>query len=101
MEIQHTSFEGKHLVSPRGDMVFETAHRLRDFIAALLKGDGYCFTLDLAGVSNIDSAGIGVILTLSALLWQQGRSFQIRNASPRVMETIRLAGSGGLLPLLS
>lgn len=57
------------------------------------------FTLDLAGVHHIDSTGLGVILSLSALPHQKGRSFQIRNAPPRVMETIPLTGVGSLPPL--
>ncbi len=97
MEVLHTCHDGKHVIHPTGEIVFETAHRLRNLIASLLQGDGFCYTLDLGEVTHVDSTGFGVILSLNALLQQQGRSFQIRNVSAQVMQKMKLTGLTDIL----
>ncbi|HVO40709.1 MAG TPA: STAS domain-containing protein [Spirochaetia bacterium] len=92
MELHHTLHDGKYVIHPTGEIVFETAHRLRDFFGSLLEEKGYCFTLDLRDVTHIDSTGLGAILSLKALLEHQGRSFQIRNASAPVKHRLEVAG---------
>jgi anti-sigma B factor antagonist len=59
---------------------------------AVLRDRTGALTLDLSGVTFIDSTGIGAIVELSQDSADVGRSFLIRNPSPRVARILEVTG---------
>jgi anti-sigma B factor antagonist len=59
---------------------------------ALLDNGARQLTLDLAGVSFIDSSGLGTLIELAGLASDRGCSFALCNPSRRVQRVLDLTG---------
>jgi anti-anti-sigma factor len=70
----------------------------RSFWAPLLAGaDGVDLLLDLAAVTQIDAAGVGVIVDLCRSMHRRGGTVRMVAASARVRRMLRLTGVEALL----
>jgi anti-sigma B factor antagonist len=58
----------------------------------LLNGPIPTLVLDLAGITFIDSSGIGALVTLSSDAADSGIGFVLRNPSPRVTRILEITG---------
>lgn len=65
-----------------------------EFGAALLAKapPGELVVVDLAGLTFIDSSGIGELLRISDALGREGRRLSIRDPSPAVERVLRITG---------
>lgn len=68
---------------------------------ALLQEGAFQLTLDLAGVSFIDSSGLGALIELAGLASDRGCSFALRSPSHRVQRVLDLTGLSDTWNVLS
>lgn len=87
------------LVRVAGDMDVATVPELDAAIQKRL-ADGYLvLVLDLAGVTFLDSSGLGVLVSHHKTLRRQSGSLRIANASPRVLAVLSITGLDEVLAL--
>lgn len=67
----------------------------------LLQDGAFKLTLDLAGVSFIDSSGLGTLIELAGLASDRGCSFALRSPSRRVQRVLDLTGLSDTWDVLS
>jgi anti-sigma B factor antagonist len=63
--------------------------QLRDLAKRLTSDGGRFFILNLAGISYMDSSGLGLLLSIYATIRNQGGELKLLNCSDRVKELLR------------
>ena len=96
LAVRVTSSGDSIVVHLDGDLDLLTVGRVRHDLAPLM-ADGAHLVLDLARVSFIDSAGIGLLLSTRSALLKRGGRLEIRNPSNVVR---RIFDVTGLIDLL-
>jgi anti-sigma B factor antagonist len=102
-EGQRFTFEVTHddggsvSIALRGELDIGAAPELRELLIELVRREGVAITLDLNGLTFIDSTGIGVIVGAWRRAEAQGGSLSVVNPIPRVGEAIRLVGLDRLM----
>jgi anti-anti-sigma factor len=81
---EHTQLGSSHLAI-KGEMTIYTAREWRDELLAAMAAPGDV-ALDLSGVTDIDAAGIQLLVSLRLEAAEGDRSFAVSAASKRVME---------------
>jgi anti-anti-sigma factor len=77
-------------VTCRGRIVSDTASQLREMVRALIPLGGRII-VDFAGVSYLDSSGLGVLVSLKvSALKQRFCRLEFSNMTPRVQELLRI-----------
>lgn len=71
--------------------------QVRHCVRALLRGGERDVVLDLAGVTNIDAAGLGELVRAHNMASAVNGTVHVVNAGARVRQLIELAGLGELL----
>jgi anti-anti-sigma regulatory factor len=79
MKVRYAGCDGKYVIYPIGEMSLKAARKIKSLVRSLLKAGGYCYTLDLKGVTCLDSDGLRALRSIDAFLELRGKSFQIRN----------------------
>lgn len=74
----------------------ELAQALQQWLATLQTQQAVY--LDLSGVSEMDSAGLQLLLSLQRTAFEQQRAFQLVAASDAAQEVLRLSALESLLP---
>ncbi|MCL8207577.1 MAG: STAS domain-containing protein [Actinomycetia bacterium] len=88
------------VVRLEGEFDLAVADALREALDALVaKHPEQDLVLDLAGVSFIDSSGLGVILGRHRRLQARGRRLLLAGVGPQVKGILTTAGLGRILPL--
>jgi anti-sigma B factor antagonist len=64
--------------------------QLRELTKRLTSDGGRYFVLDMAGISYVDSAGLGLLLSIYATIRNQGGDLKLLNVSPRVQELLKV-----------
>lgn len=84
----------KNKISLEGELILEHAEEGKGLLlAALDKIDtGKPITIDLAKVSEIDSSGFQLLLSLIHTLNQQDVKFQVKRVKEEIYDLINLAG---------
>lgn len=83
--------DGHIIVEVEGRLEFgESCLQLRDIAKRLTSNGGRFFVLNLAGVSYIDSAGLGLLLSLYATIRNQGGDLKLLNVTARVQELLKV-----------
>lgn len=82
----------RYLIAIAGEIDISNADALRDRIDLALEQPTAKVTLDFAGVSYIDSTGIGVLVGAAHHAEEHGKRFAIVNAQPGVMRVAELLG---------
>ena len=83
------------------DLTIANAAEQRTRLQALLAaeaGGSTALQLDLAGVTDIDSAGVQLLLATRRSLAERGRSLQLRSPSGVVIDALATFGLGTVLP---
>jgi anti-anti-sigma factor len=90
VEFRVTSLEsdGATIVAVAGEIDLATAPQLR---AALTAAPGD-LTVDLAGVTFMDSSGLGALVAALKHTVGSGHRFSVRNETPLVERTMKLTG---------
>jgi anti-anti-sigma factor len=83
---------GRQVLTVVGAIDLQSRTLLIDAGHAALRDSSGPLTLDLAGVTFMDSTGIGAIVQLSRDSDDVGRGFLIRNPSPRVTRILEVSG---------
>ena len=74
----------------QGDLDALGVERIRDALASLVEEDDGDMTLDLSGVSFIDSSGIGAIVYLFKRLNARDRTLTLTGANPQPLQLFRM-----------
>ena len=83
--------DGHIIVEASGRIEFGTpCVQLRELTKRLTSDGGRYFVLDLAGISYIDSAGVGLLLSIYATIRNQGGDLKLLNVGPRVQELFKI-----------
>jgi anti-sigma B factor antagonist len=64
--------------------------QLRELAKRLTSEGGRYFVLNMADISYIDSAGLGLLLSIYATIRNQGGDLKLLNVGQRVMELLRM-----------
>jgi anti-sigma B factor antagonist len=68
----------------------EEAAQLRDLVKRLTAGGERFFVLNLAGVSYMDSSGLGLLLSIYATVRGQGGDVKLVNVGDRVKDLLKM-----------
>jgi len=68
----------------------ESCMMLRELTKRLTAGGSRFFLLDLSGVDYMDSAGLGLLLSIYATIRNQGGELKLLNVAPRVRELLKI-----------
>ncbi|MGI9861223.1 anti-sigma factor antagonist [Moorella naiadis] len=95
------SMEGKELQARiKGEVDLETADRLRQELEASLDhARPEVLLLDLAGVTFMDSSGLGVILGRYRRLKKQGGKVVLARPQPQVRRLLEISGLGKIMAI--
>jgi anti-sigma B factor antagonist len=75
-----------------GELDLVSAPRLRNAIASLHGEAVDDVVVDLAGLTYIDSVGIGLLVASRRRLDAEGRTFSVRNPAPQVRRLLEITG---------
>lgn len=75
----------------RDQLTFSCRERFETIIDKLMVRHSPVITLDLSGLEYMDSAGLGMLLTLRDRAEQNNQEIRLRNPSPEVGELLTLA----------
>ncbi|MDP2871334.1 MAG: anti-sigma factor antagonist [Bacillota bacterium] len=102
LQIQHEVLDNTLLVSVAGELDLETAPRLRTLVDSELAQSGARnLLLDLAGVSFLDSSGLGAILGRYRTVAAAGGRMGIAGARTGVKRILRLSGVAQIVSLFN
>jgi anti-sigma B factor antagonist len=88
------------VVSVAGDVDMHTEGQLRDELIRLSQGAARHLVLDLSGVEFMASAGVHVLVAMSAHLEKAGGSLVVACVHPMVARVLSLTGADELVPIL-
>ncbi|MBI2149410.1 MAG: STAS domain-containing protein [Acidobacteria bacterium] len=82
---------GHIVVEASGRLDFgESCLQLRELAKRLTSDGNRQVVLNMQGISYVDSAGIGLLLSVYATIRNQGGDLKLVNVSPRVKELLRI-----------
>lgn len=84
-------------VSLHGELDQRHVHRLREAVAVLAYSPAARWSLDVAGVTFCDAAGLRVLLAAHRLAADTGRSLVLTRSGPWLRRLLHLAGLDELL----
>ena len=94
--VRESGANGSLLVSRlNGKLSLETVH---DFISTMRTEPATRLVLDMSGVSFLDSAGVGALVSLFVHRRNIGKSFAIAGLTQQGMAVLQVAGLVKLLP---
>lgn len=68
----------------------ESCLQLRELAKRLSCEGGRQVILNMAGISYVDSSGLGLLLSIYATIKNQGGELKLMNVAPRVQEQLRI-----------
>jgi len=81
------------VVVVRGVIDFETSNRVRETLASLARDDRRGVTLDIGGVTFVDSVGLSVLVQAKKRFAAAGQELRFANVAPTVRRTVEIAGA--------
>ena len=82
---------GHIIVEASGRIEFgESSLQLRELAKRLMTNGGRLFVLNMAGISYMDSAGLGLLLSIYATIRNQGGDLKLLNVGERVRDLLRV-----------
>ncbi len=91
--------ERRCIVSVAGELDLATAPELRAALDVAEDGEAQAITLDLSGVTFMDSTGVAVLVEYTARSRADGDRIRIL-AGPAVARVLEVSGTGAHLPLI-
>jgi len=83
--------DGHIIVEASGRIEFgPSCLQLRELTRRLTTDGGRYFVLNMSGISYIDSAGLGLLLSIYATIRNQGGDLKLLNVGPRVRELLKI-----------
>ena len=96
LEKQSPSDENRTIYKATGKLSLET---VSEFIQKLRAETAMQVVLDLSGVSFLDSAGVGALVSLFVSRRNQGKTFALASLAPQSAAVVTVAGLQKLLPI--
>jgi len=91
LSINTRRVDGHIVVEVSGRLVYgEACLMLRELTQRLTTDGSRFFVLDLSGISHMDSAGLGLLLSIYATIRNQGGDLKLLNVAPRVRELLKV-----------
>lgn len=94
----HNTPDGSTVLKLGPEVTIAFAAATHDTLAAALQAGHGDLTLDLAGVTDFDSAGVQLLLATRRSLLERGDMLQLRAASATVIDALATFGLHDLLP---
>ena len=83
--------EGHFIVEASGRLIAgESCTQLRDLVKRLTAEGGRSFVLNLAGVSHMDSSGLGLLLSIYSTIRSQGGDLKLLSIGDRVRDLLTM-----------
>lgn len=92
--------DGRILIRPRGELDLATAHVLRDELDRALAART-CATVDLSGLTFVDSTGLVCLLSASATARKADVGLELLPGDSSVMRLFEVTGTVDALPFRS
>ncbi len=99
MDIQSSDFRGHKLVKLDGNIDFYNAEKINNFLIKFIKDQDISLILDLKQVACIDSAGIGLIVSIYKNLQLNNGSIALLHANNEIMSMLVLVTLDSLLKI--
>ncbi len=99
MDITVRGFEANYIIDVAGEIDLYNAFQLKDTVQSMIEKKIDVFILNLRKVTYVDSSGIGLLLSINAMLAQKGMQFRIVRVPPMVMRVMELTRLKGFLPI--
>jgi anti-anti-sigma factor len=91
--VEETIVDGVVMLHVRGELDVATSWQLRTrLLAALGERDYSTVAIDMAGITFMDSSGLGLLLGLGEELRRRDVTLEVRAPSPSVRRVLALAG---------
>ena len=83
--------DGHIIVEASGRIEFgPSCLQLRELTKRVTPDGGRYFVLNMSGISHIDSAGLGLLLSIYATIRNQGGDLKLLNVGARVQELLKI-----------
>jgi anti-sigma B factor antagonist len=101
--VVHFSTDGdRSVLTLAGELDLETAAELRTHAQAeLAAGRCQVLTIDMSGLTFVDSSGLGLLVELRQMATASGVALELANVPPRPARVIEIAGLADTLGLAS
>jgi anti-sigma B factor antagonist len=96
LEKQPTSTDALAIFRPKGKLSLETVN---EFIQTLRPEPAQHLVLDMSGVTFLDSAGVGALVSLFVSRRNHGKTFALASLAPQSTAVVTVAGLQNLLPI--
>ncbi|GAA4262105.1 anti-sigma factor antagonist [Dactylosporangium darangshiense] len=80
-----------------GEIDYETAQELRTSVSSVLDGSIDLLVIDLAGVTFLDSTGIGTLVVAKRICHSMGVKLDIRRPNPFIARLFAVVGVSDIL----
>lgn len=91
MEIERTEERGVAVVEVRGVINFgESARQFSSFLEELLSSDVPAVLVDMSGIDNVDSTGLGELVGYLQRFEREGRRLALFRPHRRILSLLRL-----------
>ncbi len=97
VDVRHEA--GTALVTIDGELEFGTAASLRSTLSDLAQQGNGPVVVDLAALRFIDSSGLSLLVQAKRRFESDGRTFELRRPSPRVVRVIETSGLAELFAI--
>jgi anti-sigma B factor antagonist len=91
MEIEKSDIEGVAVVAVRGVISFgESARQFSAFLSELLDSGTPAVLIDMSGIDNVDSTGLGELVGYMQRFESEGRRLALLQPHRRILSLLRL-----------
>lgn len=90
---------GATVLYPRGELDLDTAPRLLAEVGRRVDLGARWLVVDLAGLTFVDSTGLGAIVGCWRRASRANATFELVNPSPNVLSTLKITGLDAILPV--
>ena len=97
-EVQDSAFDGRHTLFLSGELDIVATGALSDVLLEISRTGATSMTLDLGGLTFIDSTGMSAVLFARELSERQGWDFSLIPGSPRIQHVFEVTGLVDALP---
>ena len=95
-----TTIEGKATVQVRGELDIATADQAYAYLRDVVDSQQGPVTMDLAGLTFCDAAGLGVLARVAGHAKRSGRCLKLTAARPSLLRIMRITGLDETFPEL-
>jgi len=89
LQLETSAVEGGHLVKAQGELDMSTAPLLTEALVQFANGS---VTVDLAGITFLDSAGCSALVTAHNSLQRRGSHLSVHGAGGTVLRVLEVLG---------